>query len=93
MNTYARNLLQTGTDKSRFNDEINAMMSDKRLSLQDVSQIANEFINTPTGATHQYKFKSNRQAYGSIRRVFVERYEFESKMEAVSRLTDWSSAK
>jgi hypothetical protein len=76
---HSSRLLEAATDQGAFQAALEALDADKALGTADWYAIANRYRNTPSGATHIYKFKSVKAARAAIRDVFIERFEGESR--------------
>jgi len=90
---YANALLEASTDKARFDRVLSEMARDKAVRANDLKVIANAYLNTPSGGTHQYRFRSGKAAVEAIRNTFGERVERESKRAIINRITSWDPAK
>lgn len=88
---HSSRLLGAGTDQGAFQVALEALDADKALDTADWYAIANRYRNTPSGATHIYKFKSVKAARATIRDVFIERFEGESKRGILDRILRWAS--
>ena len=89
--SHADNLLAAGINVAAFDAALANLDNDASLGKAEWAAIANRYRNAPTGATHVYKFKSNKEARSAIRDAFIERHEANSKRGIIDRLTKWAS--
>jgi hypothetical protein len=88
---HVRSLLRAGTDRSAFDAAMADLDSDNEVGKVELFAIANRYRNEPSGGTHEIKFKSLKQANGSILDVFLERSDAHRKRGAIDRLTKRAS--
>jgi hypothetical protein len=84
---HVRNLLGAGTDRSAFDAAMAELEQDREVGKMELFAIANRYRNQPSGGTHEIRYKSLKQARGSMRDVFRERTDSQSKRDAIERLT------
>jgi hypothetical protein len=89
--SHARRLLEAGTNQQAFRAALDALDEDKGLNKAEWYSIADQYRNTPTGGTHNYRYASIKSARAAIRDVFIERFEAESKRGILERITRWAS--
>ena len=88
---HVRRLLDAGIDRSAFDAAMTALDDDGEVGKLELFIIANRYRNEPSGGTHEIKFKSLKQAHGSIRDVFLERSDAQRKRGAIDKLTKRAS--
>jgi|SRR5262245_13772520 len=88
---HVRRLLRAGIDRSAFDAAMADLDGDNEVGKVELFAIANRYRNEPSGGTHEIKFKSLKQANGSIRDVFLERSDAHRKRGAIDRLTKRAS--
>jgi hypothetical protein len=84
---HVRGLLGAGVDRTAFEAAMAHLDDDGDVGKIELFAIANRYRNEPSAGTHQIKFKSLKQARSSIRDVFLERADAQSKRGAIDRLT------
>src|ERR1700730_9033181 len=77
---YALKLAAAGTDESAFNAAFSALEKEKSAVKEIVFAIANEYVNEPSSAAHQFKFKTKKLALEAIRNAFA--YRAQSRLRA-----------
>ena len=88
---YASRLLAAGQDRNIFDAVLAEIDSDALIGKGEWVRIANRYRNAPSNATHEYSFKSTKEARAAIRDAFIERHEASSKRGIIDRLTKWAS--
>jgi hypothetical protein len=88
---HSARLLSAGTDQAAFQAALDALDADRGLGAPEWYAIANHYRNTPSGGDHVYRFKSVKAARASIRDVFIERFESQSKRSVLDRILRWAS--
>jgi hypothetical protein len=88
---HVRRLLDAGTDQSAFDAALDELENDAEVRKVELFAIANGYRNEPSGGTHVIKFKSLAQARGSIREVFLQRLDTQSKRGVIDKLTKRAS--
>lgn len=88
---HTSSLLSAGADRSAFDAAVGAIDADDQVGKLELFAIANRYRNQPSGGTHEIKFKSVKQARGTIRDVFLERADSQSKRGAIDKLTKRAS--
>jgi len=84
---YVCALLSAGNHREAFEEVLEDLRADKRVSKDELFAIANAFFNEPTGGTYVFKFKSKGAAYEFIRKKFVERAQLDNKFKIIEKLT------
>ena len=90
---HSERLLKAGTDKSAFDAAFSLLETDKAVSKSEIVEIANVYLNRPSGGLHVFRFDTAKDAKARIRRVFAERWDVQSKNNSIEKLTGWGQAR
>jgi hypothetical protein len=82
---YANMLTQVGTNEDAFKGVLSGLKSDRNVAKPTLDAIVNRYVNTLSGGTHVFKFKSKKEALEKLRIKYLERAESESKDRIVKR--------
>jgi hypothetical protein len=83
---YAKMLLSAGTDEAAFNIALSTAVDNRRITKAALDAIANRYLNTPSGGSHVYKFKTRQRTVEAIRSKFIERAQLEGKGNIIDKL-------
>jgi hypothetical protein len=89
--TYSQRLLDAGLDQVAFAEILEALDRDKTIKKVEWASIANVYINAPSKGEHLFKYTTIKDARSAIREAFIERFESDSKLGIIQRITGWAS--
>jgi hypothetical protein len=84
---HARRLIAAASSPTAFEAAMAKLKSDSRVEKAELGDIANRYLNDPTGGTFEFDFKTDIAAFRAMKRMFVERAQDDNKARIIKRMT------